>query len=103
MTFADQRKLDEALGLRDREITKEESIDERKDSDIRADAKAKRENRDGSEAGVLAQGAQGVAEISPELAHNHSFQRCYFIYLPLENDLSPGVHQWRAAREEARS
>ena len=55
MTCADGRKLDEALGVRDREIAKEDSIDERKDSDIRADGKAKRENRDGSEAGILAQ------------------------------------------------
>ena len=75
MTVADKREFDEAFGTRDRKIAKEQGIDEGKDGDIRANAQSKRKDCDRGEAGIFAQGAEGVTDILPELVHGGSPQR----------------------------
>ena len=69
VTQSDKRKLDEALGVRDREIAEEQSVDEGEDGNIRADAEGQGKNCDGGEAGILAQAAEGITEILPKPMH----------------------------------
>jgi hypothetical protein len=75
VTLPHKRNLDEAVWVRDGEIAKKKSVDEREDSDVCAYAQGEREYCNGGEAGILAQRAQGVPEILPELAHDHSLQK----------------------------
>ena len=75
MTLPHKRKLDEAVWVRDGEIAKKKSVDEREDSYVCAYAQGEREYGNDGEAGILAQGAQGIAQIPPELAHGNSLQK----------------------------
>ena len=57
---------DELLGMRERERTEEQSVDDAEDDDVGADAESEDEDGDGGEGAILAKGAEGVAKILRE-------------------------------------
>ena len=64
--------LDDLIGLGKRQRPQQHGVDDREHRGIHADAKRQRQNRDGREAGILAQLAKCVAKILEESGHKRS-------------------------------
>jgi hypothetical protein len=78
-----ERQAHDFAGLRDRQRPKEHDIDEAKNRGVRADSERERQNRDGSEAGILAQHARAEAHILPQGFEPHAWARAANFFLHL--------------------